>query len=236
MHDKFTKKMFQYFDRASEEGNSKKWFEANKEDYTENVKEPFEALLSHIDRKFAKKLAYTNLGKRKITRPLRTHLGNGVLAGNGKIVKNFTFITICEPNTSRFEWNPAFHFQFGANPNDNFIGVGIYMPSARQIREIREGFVNDYQKINRILTNKKRLEVWGSYDGEQYKRFPRGYDESSKAAKYLWYKQFHLTRHYKRSEIVRKDFFELVTNDIKLALPYHEWLRETVGVYPGGKQ
>lgn len=234
MSEKFTRKTFQYFDKAEENSDSKKWFEVNKKNYEANVKEPFMALMTAIEEKHGDRMPGIAIGRRKPTTPLRR--GSGVL--EDAVVKNFSFFTFWEKNTSRFEWNPAIHIQFGAKPDDNYMGCGIYMVSSRQLHLMRHALVNDYETLHKIMSKKRFKETWGEFEGELYKKFPKGFDEDSAGAKYLWHKNFVVIKKWNRSTVVRKDFFDTVLRDIEIVLPFFNWMRETVRTFerPPGVQ
>lgn len=210
---------------------SKDWFLENEKNYESHVKEPFEHLLGRLYTKFSKEIGSLTLRPQTICRPLRP---SNKVEEKG-LIKNFSSIRISEKRTSRFEWNPGIFIQFGARAEDNFIGMGMYMLSSRQLKKLRAGICSDYKKLNSIVTNKKLISSWGGIGGELYKRFPAGYEEDSKEAKYLKYKQFYIGRHLKRSEVKRKDFFDQTIEDFKVGMPLFQWIRKTVGTYDNGK-
>ncbi len=225
----FSKKTFDYFKAASNDGYSKEWFEERRESYDQFVKAPMAQLIEMVQKSHAKKLSLIDISPKKVTRPVRTRSK----VPGAPIVKDFSFFTLWEKNKSMFEWNPGIHFQVGHKPDDCMLGVGLYMMSSRQMHRLRDGFVKDFKLVDKLLSDKKLLKHFGEVSGEKFVRFPRGFDVDHPSAKYLWYKQFYLNRNFSKKETQAKDFFENVNEMIGVSLPFLQWVRKTVGVYGG---
>jgi uncharacterized protein (TIGR02453 family) len=228
----FTKKTFDYFDLAKKNTKNEKWFIKNKGLYDEHVKEPFSILIQQLDLRFGDKLPKIEINPKKISRPLRP--ANKRTSG-GEIIKPQTHMTLWEKKVSLFEWNPAIHIQFGAEKEDNLYGVGLYMVSSRQLKLMRRTIDENFEEFDALLNDKKFKKVWGGLAGEQYKRFPKDYDENSPSAKYLWFKQFYVGRDLTRKDVIAKNFFQKVGDEVEVALPFFNWVRETVGTYKKNK-
>ncbi|MEO0337555.1 MAG: DUF2461 family protein, partial [Pseudomonadota bacterium] len=169
---KFSVNTYRYFDGADKNAPKKSWFESNRGLYEDAVKEPFSYLLEQIQEQHGRSLPKIKIEASKVTRPLRPSNRAAELG----FVKNFSFATLCEKNKSRFEWNPAIHIQFGAEKQDNLIGIGIYMVSSRQMSRLRSALVDDFDSIDSILNEKNLQKRWGGLAGEKYKRFPKAFD------------------------------------------------------------
>jgi len=226
--EKFTIHTFKYFDAASANRNSKSWFENNQELYLNNVRLPFAHLVSKIDKAFSSELPRIKVDPKSITRPLRP--ANRV--EDQGWVKDFSFIHLSEKKTSLFEWNPGVQIQFGAKTDDNWMGVGLYLVSGRQMRSVRQALVDDHKVIHQIMNKASFTRAWGKgFAGEKYKRFPRGFDPESPAAPYLWSKQFYVHKQFSRLDVRRRDFQDSLIKDLALAMPLFQWLRKSAGLY-----
>ncbi|HEY8278457.1 MAG TPA: DUF2461 family protein [Bdellovibrionota bacterium] len=224
----FTRKTFQYFDLAKKNKFRKGWFEKNKDLYEGAVKEPMSLLIREIDERFAFKLPGIVISPRKISRPLRPL----AKAKEHGYVKAGAMFFLSEKTTSQFEWNPGLYLHLGDEKEDNIIGMGLYMPSSRQIKRLRSAFVKDYKVLDRILADRKFKKYWKkSLANEKYVRFPKDYSQDDPAAKYLWYKQLFVSRHFKRTEVTSKAFPELVLNSFEAGIPLLAWIRDSVGIF-----
>jgi uncharacterized protein (TIGR02453 family) len=223
----FTRKTFQYFDQAKKNKFKKGWFEKNKQQYAEAVKEPYSFLILEMARRFSEKLPGVVMNPRKIARPMRPahkHEEHGY-------VKAGAMFFLSEKTTSQFEWNPGIYLHLGDEKADNMIGMGLYGPSSRQIKRLRKAFAKDYKTVDKILKNQKFKKYWGAPADEKYKRFPKDYSMDEAGAKYIWYKQFYVHRQFTRKEVMSKDFPELVMKSFEAAIPFYQWIRDAIGVY-----
>jgi uncharacterized protein (TIGR02453 family) len=227
MSSLFSRKTFQYFELAKKHTKKKDWFNKNKELYEVSVKEPYSILIHEMSERFSAKLPGIAIKSQKLSRPLRPS-NKAVVMGYVKASSMFYF---SEKQTSIFEWNPGLYMQLGDEKPDNVIGLGLYGPSSRQIKRLRIALVQDYKTVDKILANRKLKKYWGGLAEEMYKRFPKDYTVVDPAAKYLWYKQFFMRRHFTRKEVVSKDFAEIVLDSYEAGLPLLAWIRENIGVY-----
>ncbi|MCK6598672.1 MAG: DUF2461 domain-containing protein [Bdellovibrionaceae bacterium] len=224
----FSSKSFKYFEDADKNKNNEIWFKKNKENYELYVKEPMEYLLAEMNKAFAKDLPRIEISPKKVTKPLRP---KNRVATEGGLIKNFSHFTLWEKRTSLFEWNPGIHFQIGKQKKDNLVGIGLYMISSRQLSLLRVATVDDFETINAILKDKKLKKSWEELKGEKYKRFPKGFSMDDQRTIYLWHKQFYLGKNYTRQQVVHKDFTKNLIKDLKLAMPFFQWIRSKVGTY-----
>lgn len=227
MANTFSTKTFKYFELAQKNRHNKVWFEKNKDIYLQYVREPFENIIVEINKQLTDDLPRIKINPQGVCRPVRP----ANRAKEEGFVKNFSHITLWEKKTSLFEWNPGIHIQFGVNPDDNFIGLGLYMISSRQMSLLRNGLVENFDEIDQILSDKKTKKVWGEILGERFKRFPKGFNPEDPATKYLWHKQFYLGQQLSRTEVKDKNLAKKITKDLKLAMPFFSWVRKCVGTY-----
>ena len=223
----FTRKTFQYFDLAKKNKKKKEWYLKNKAFYEEAVKEPYELLIEEMNHRFSRKLPGIVMSARKISRPLRPKNKAETMG----YVKAGSMFYLSEKQTSIFEWNPGIYMHLGDEKDDNVIGLGLYGPSSRQIKRLREALVKDHKKVSKILADKKFKKYWGGLAEEKYKRFPKDYSQTHAAAKYLWYKQFFLRQQFSRKDVTAKGFADHVLRSYEAGLPLLTWIREAIGIY-----
>ena len=230
MSELFTKESFLYFDQAKRNKKSQKWFDANKDRYQEFVRAPFSHLIKRVQTELASELPRINIDPKKISQPC---FRANRIPEDGTLIKPQSTVYLCEKPTSMFEWNPGIYFSIGQAEEDCLVGLGLYMVSGRQMSRLRDGLEKDFEEVDSILSSSKFKSKWGGLRGEKYKRFPKGFDETSPAAKYLWHRQFFLGQDLTRSQICSKKFAETLCKDLKVAVPLLQWIRKSVGVYQG---
>lgn len=231
--DRFTQKTFHYFKEAGRDGTSRAWFEDNRNRYEEVVRQPFSILLQKLDARIGLEVPGIAISPRKITRPLRQAIRN---PKKRNLVKDFSRAQMSERNLSRFEWNPCIYIQVGDLRTDNFIGLGCYMTSSRQMYLLRHKLDEMPEELDSILLNRRFKKTWGGLAGDRYVRFPRGFDESGRGAKYLWHRNFYVRQAFTKKEVMSADWFDHVVESFAVGVPFIQWLRDTVGTYsPPGR-
>jgi uncharacterized protein (DUF2461 family) len=181
-----------------------------------------------LDLRIGDKLSKIEINPKKISRPL--YAANKRTRGKG-IIKMQTHVSFSEKQTSMFEWNPGIYLQFGHDKDANLIGAGLYMISSRQLKLMRKTIDENFDEFHNLMNEKKFKKVFPELLGETYKRFPKEYDESASSALYLRHKQFYIGNHYSRKEVIDKNFFKRVGDEIELTLPFLKWIRKSVGTY-----
>lgn len=224
---KFNSKTFQYFSLAQKNKNNRQWFEKNKSLYEENVRGPFTDLISEIQKELQDQLPHISISPRSLTRPLRP---KNRAQTNG-IIRNSAYISLAEPRSSLFEWNPGIYIQVGNNAEDNFLGIGLYMVSSRQLSLLRNALAEDFEEIDALVSDKKFKKSWGELKGDKYKRFPKGFNPDDPRNQYLWYKQFFVGRRLSKKEIQSPQFIAKTVHDLEVAMPFFQWIRKNVGTY-----
>lgn len=226
MSAKFTPKTFKYLDEAYKNKKKLAWFEKNEELYQESVKEPFGILLRRIDLEIGEMFPGLPFNPKKLSQP--TYRKNNI-PSDGTVVKPNAWAFVSEKESSMYEWNPGIYLSL--SKDENVMGVGLYMMSSRQIKLLRRAIINHPEKARAIIEDKKFKKVWGGLQGERYVRFPKEYDPEAPGAEYLWHKQFYVSQTLTRKDVTSAKFADKVVNDLKVAAPFLNWIREVVGKY-----
>lgn len=225
VNGRFSRKTFLYFEAARRNRKNLKWFKRNESLWREEVKHPFSTLLNKIEIDTHDNFKGIRFHPRMISLPVyRTEN----IPEDGTVVKPFTWAFLSEKRTSLYEWNPGINIYIGSEVS---FGLGLYHPSGRQMKLLREVIQKDPSLLSTELRNKKFRTVWGDLAGEKYKRFPRGLVPDSLGAEFLWNKQFYVNRSYTKREIVSPGFAERVSADLNAGAGFLSWAREAVGVY-----
>ena len=73
-----------------------------------------------------------------------------------------------------FETNPGIYLSLGAAPEDNVYACGMYMPSARQIRELRPKLCAEFASFEAITRSAGMKKHWNGLIGGQISALPQG--------------------------------------------------------------
>lgn len=223
----FTRKTFTYFDGAGRHSADRNWFEAHRQQYVEHVEVPFMHLILSLKEQLGEALPGIVFSQRKISKPLKRQSEDKV----GPLLRPNVTAFFAETATSRFESNPGIYLSLGGKDDGNICGCGLYMPSSRQMKELRPRFGSDHERLRSILTAKNFRKHWTGLSGERYKRFPKDFAEESPGSEYLWQKQFFLSRTSSRDDVMQPGFIEETVDAVVAAVPFLTWTREAVGTY-----
>jgi uncharacterized protein (TIGR02453 family) len=117
---------------------------------------------------------------------------------------------------------------FHLSPTEVWIGGGLYMPSAADLRLIREHIAAHHGRLRRAVTSTPFVEAVGTLDGEQLTRVPRGYPRDHKAADYLRFKQFLAGREYPAAFATSPRFYPELLRVYRAILPMVRFLNEAL--------
>ena len=226
-HFQFGPKTFAYFRGASKHASHRAWFEEHRSLYSEGVEMPFSHLVNELREALSPALPGIVFSPCKITKPLLRRMKDA----DGPALRQTATAYFSEPPTSMFEMNPGVYLSFGAKPEDNVVGCGLYMPSARQIRELRIRFATQTHELRSILQRKSLQAHWGGLSGDRYKRYPKDCDEDGPGSEFFWHKQFYLGKQFSREEICKSSFIHDTVQSLVVGLPFLTWTRNAVGLY-----
>ncbi|MBT4936927.1 DUF2461 domain-containing protein [Candidatus Peregrinibacteria bacterium] len=160
--------------------NNREWFEKNKEDYIQHVKEPSQVFLQSIGERLFSIRPYINVDPRR------------------SIFRIYRDIRFSKDKTPYKSWLSMFFWEGAFPKNENSglfisissnqlsIGGGMYNMPKEVLTKFREQISGaQAEEFAKIITNlkKKGYEIRGKH----YKRYPRDYSETDKNSEFLLY-------------------------------------------------
>lgn len=201
--------------------NNRKWFEENKSRYLE-AKETFEALIDELIvelRKIDPEIDVTNAKEcifriyrdvrfSKNKEPYKTNFGASIVKGGRK-----------SPNAGYY-----IHFE----PDNSFIGGGIYMPPAPSLKSIRTSIYNDPKPFKSIIEAPKFKKTFGGIYGEKLKRAHKGFPHDFEFIDLINHKHYAVI-HPIENEFWKKENVTSAMIDVfKVQLPLNNYLNQLV--------
>lgn len=102
-------------------------------------------------------------------------------------------------------------YYFHLEPGQCFIGGGLWMPMAPELKKVRQEIDYCYDEFHKIVTNKKFAAQFGSLDqSEKLSRPPKGYEEDNAAIEYLKLKSFIASCPVNDADLTNKDLVKKV--------------------------
>jgi uncharacterized protein (TIGR02453 family) len=167
------------FLRGLARNNDREWFEARRDVFEHDIKEPMLTVIAEIndalavfapehvrDPRKAMFRIYRDTRFSSDKRPYKQHLGVWWVR-------------------SGFEKTSGAGFYFHISAKETTVAAGCYMPTPDQLLAIRRHMDANYDEIRRILADRKLRSLMDEWDGEPMKRVPKGFRSESPAAELL---------------------------------------------------
>ena len=217
MSSPFTQKTLSFL-RALKRNNNREWFRQRKNDYETHVRQPMVAVVERLATDFARiapeMVAEPRVSLFRIYRDTRFSADKTPLKTNA--AAHFP--------SRRFPKGEGAGLYFEVAPGHVWIGGGSYMPTADELRNIRERIAVSPRALRRIVTASAFSDRFGALEGERLSRVPRGYASDHPAADYLRYKQFFAGREYPAAFAHDANFYPELLRVFQALLPLVRFL------------
>jgi uncharacterized protein (TIGR02453 family) len=215
----FNKATFRFLAEL-ETNNERPWFEANKARYEHAVVEPALAFIGAMAPRLER------ISKHFLAVPKRT--GGSLM----RIYRDTRFAYNKTPYKTnvgiqfRHELGRDVHtpgFYVHIEPDGCFLGAGIWRPEPDALRAIRTRIVEQTDLWQRV-TNDRRFRTEFALTGDRLERPPRGFSAASPHVEDLKRKDFTAISRLTQSDVLGRDFPELVAARLKVAAPLMAFL------------
>lgn len=205
--------------------NSKPWFDAHRNEYLE-AKSDFENFVSFLIKKIAQfdkdieELRIKDCVFRinrdirfsKDKTPYKTNIGAGFNRGGKKSIYAGYF----------------FHAEPGGK---SFVGGGLWMPMAPELKKIRQEIDYNLDEFKSIIQNKNFISEYKELEKTadlKLINLPRGYDKENPAAEYLKFKSIVVTKPLADGDLTSKNLTEKVIKAFKTLQPLVNFVNKAV--------
>lgn len=204
--------------------NNKEWFDANKKSYelakanfldfvsfTLNQLKKIDNTLIDLEPKKCVFRINRDIRFSKDKSPYKTNFGMSFSKGGKKIM--------------------TAGYYFHLEPKSCFIGGGIYMPMAENIKKIRQEIDYNFNDFKKIINQKKFKELFGSLDFSKeftLQRAPKGYEENNEAINYLKLKSWIVSCGISEKDVVDKLLPKKVIDTFSTLKPLVDFLNQAI--------
>lgn len=122
-------------------------------------------------------------------------------------------------------------YYFHCEPGENFIGGGLWMPDAANLKKVRQEIDYNYQEFKAIVTNKTFVALYKKIDDSQeylLTRPPKGYDETNPAIQFLKLKSFTAGATISDAQLVEKNLVKTIITHFKAIKPLLDFLNRAL--------
>lgn len=225
------------FFRGLTRNNDKAWFEAHRDAYETDVKQPLQLFVEEVDARLGTIAPeITGSSKRSIFRIHRDiRFSNDKSPYKTAAACWFYHRDVGHGVGQRTHGGAGFYFQI--SPKESFIGAGIWMPPTPALKTIRAALDDDHTLLASILKAPAFRRTFGTLDEEgMLTRPPRGYDADHPAAELLRHKSFIVGRDITAAELHSPKLPDIVAKYYAIAVPLVRWLNTTLGYRPATRR
>jgi len=208
------------FLRALERNNRREWFHARKDRFEADVRAPMVALVERLAADFAHFAPDLVASPRaSLYRPYR----DTRFSADKAPLK--THIGAIFPHRLLPKHEGAGYYVEVA-PRHVWYGGGMYMPSGPVLYQVREHIAAHHRRLARLVGAAAFRRTFGTLDGEQLQRVPRGFAPDHPAAAFLKYKQFLAGCERPADFATDPRFYRVLLDAFKTLAPLVEFLNE----------
>ena len=126
-------------------------------------------------------------------------------------------------------------YYFHIEPGNTFIGGGFWSPNAQDLKRIRDDINYDATPLRNILANKDFTETFGTLQGEQLKKMPKGFSAGHEAIDLLRYKQFLVRKYFTDAQVLSPDFMNQADTVFKNMRPFLDYMSDVLSTNTNGE-
>ena len=205
----FKKSSFQYLQNLKD-NNNRDWFTETKPTFKQaqdNAKELYAIIRENLEKydeidKFKLFRIYRDVRFSKDKTPYQPHFA-GSFSRLGKHLRGGYYLRI--------------------RPGESFLAGGFWQPEKDDILRIRKEIEQDSSEIREILADKNFNTYFGNtFDGEELKTAPRGFDKNHPDVDLLRKKGFIAVRNFTDAEVLDANFLSEVDKSYKALRPFFD--------------
>ncbi len=232
----FSQRALRFF-RGLARHNEKPWFEAHREEYETEVRQPMRELIEDLDTRFAQFAPEIGGNPKRsmfrINRDIRFSKDKSPYKTNAACW--FHHLNAARSVGSDADAGSAgyyFHLQPGGR---SMMGAGIWMPPRPQLNKLRSAIAKNPKGFDQMAHSIPRRFA-GLDDEGALKRMPRGYAEDHPAAKWLRFQSFTRGRTLTDAQVTSTSLAALLAREYEALLPLVRWLNGALGFKPASRR
>ncbi len=201
------------FLRSLRRNNRRDWFEAHKQEFERELKQPMLALIETVNG------AMEGFAAAHVRPPQKCMM---------RIYRDIRFSSDKRPYKSHIsawwaraglEKTSGGGYYMHISPDEVLIAAGVYMPEREQLRAIREYLLVHHEEVRRLLADRKLRRTMASFSGVPLTRAPKGFPKDHPAMDLLLCRQWGVEATLEAKVSLQKDFASEVIRCFRLAAP-----------------
>ncbi len=206
--------------------NNKKWFDANRDRYEREVRQPAMSFISAMEGPLCKISPHFAAVPKKVGGSLM-RIYRDIRFSNDKRPYKTNLGIQFRHEASKDVHSPGFYFH--VDTESVFLGTGIWHPDSATLGAIRQT-IDEHPADWKRARDAKAFRTKFELAGDSLKRPPRGYDAEHPLIEDLKRKDHIAVAHLDHDELFDKSLVANVANHFKVAKKYMQFLCEATGV------
>jgi len=225
----FTQKTLDFM-RQLKRNNRREWFEARREIYERDLKQPMLALIEKITQ------GMMDYAPAHVRPPQKCML---------RIYRDTRFSADKTPyKTNLAAWwtrnglekTSGGGYYFHLTATEIIIAAGVYMPEREQLMAIRTFLLDHHLELRRLLNDKKLLRLFTPDHGEMLSRPPKGFPKDHLAMDLLKCRQWAVFARMPAQEALEPDLMKKIAAHFRAAAPLVALLNRPLATAPKEKR
>jgi uncharacterized protein (TIGR02453 family) len=206
------------FLRGLKRNNDREWFEARRQVFERELKEPMLKLICEINE------AMVEFAPMHVRPPQKVMM---------RIYRDIRFSKNKQPyKTHVSAWwvrdglqkTSGAGFYFHVSPEEVVVAAGAYMPEREQLLAIRRYLAEHHEEFRSVMKGKKLRSLMNDYDGAPLTRAPKGFPDDHPAIDLLKNKQWAVSATLPAERATKATLLKDVVERFKVAAPMIEML------------
>ncbi|MEZ4910521.1 MAG: DUF2461 domain-containing protein [Saprospiraceae bacterium] len=206
------------------QNNNKEWFDANRKRY-ESAKADYHQFTQTL---IIEAQAINPIFEHLQVKDCVFRINRDIRFSKDKSPYKTNFGIVLQPLGKRLQ---AAAYYCHIDPNECFVGGGIWQPEAALMKKIREEIDYNFKGFKAIIDNPTFKSIFKELDveeGQKLQRPPKGYDESNPAIEYLKLKSFTASAHIDVKMMTSPKLKDAVIEKFKAIAPYIDFLNKAI--------
>ena len=217
--------------------NTRPWFEAHRDTYDREIREPMGLLVEEVDARLGTAAPeFTGTPKKNV---YRIHRDTRFSKDKNPYKTNAACWWGHRDAAKRREEgaHAGAGLYFELNPTGSYAAGGTWMPARHTLAAVRAAIVDDVDGWEATMASAAFRKTWKQLDEEaMLTRLPRGYAPGHPAERWLRYQSFTVTAPMTRREVLSAALPDLLVERFASLLPLVRWLNAAQGLKPAKRR
>jgi uncharacterized protein (TIGR02453 family) len=217
----FSEKYLSFFKQLAA-NNHKDWFDKNRKEYENEVREPFKLFIKDvINSIYAIDSEIQIEPKDAIFR-----INRDIRFSKDKTPYKLFNSAIISRTGRKDKAYPGMYIEL--NPEKLGVFGGIFMPDTQQVYKIRKYIVNNVKEFEDLICDKKFVTYYGKVRGKQHTRIQTEFREAAAKQNLLYNKQWYYEASLSPQIIIKDNLLEKILEYYKVSFQFQKFLTKAI--------